>query len=123
MIKPQVYISQHTLLFPQRPFVHGIGVNVTASLPLWPENPISVQKQVHRQKVKRFQLTARNVQATHTSTTDTEKSTVRVKVIVKVKIVAGFFSSLRLDRGIDDIADLLGKSLLLELVSSELNPG
>lgn len=129
MIKPQVYQpSQHTnqtLSFLQRPFVHGIGNNSTTSLPLW-----STGKQVQRQKDKRFVLVPRNVQANPTSataidTTDktTEKSAVKLKAVVKVKITAsGFFSSLRLDRGIDDITDLLGKSLLLELVSSDLDP-
>lgn len=135
MIEPQLYQSQstnQTLLFLQRPFIHGIGSatsSTTASLPLW-----SSWKLQQRQKVKRLLLVNPcNVQANSTTsatTTDTdnkkttEKSTVKVKAVVKVKItMAGFFSSLRLDRGIDDITDLLGKSLLLELVSSELDPG
>ncbi|CAL0329177.1 unnamed protein product [Lupinus luteus] len=134
MIKPQVYQSIHhanqTLHhFPQRPFIHGILDNTrTSNLPLWSK------KQVYRQKGKRFLLVARNMQANPSSASDTssitttdksteKKSTVNVKAIVKVKITeSGFFSSLRLDRGIDDITDLLGKSLLLELLSSELHP-
>ncbi|TKY67439.1 Linoleate 13S-lipoxygenase 2-1 [Spatholobus suberectus] len=125
MIKPQVYQSQNTnqtLLFLQRPSVPGIGTS--ASLPLW------LGKKVRRhKKVNHLVLVSRNVQTSSTCATltgtdkTTEKSTVKVKAIVKVKItVADFFSSLRLDRGIDDITDLLGKSLLLELVSSELDP-
>ena len=37
--------------------------------------------------------------------------------------VSGFLSNLvGLSHGLDDVADLLGKSLLLEVVSSELDP-
>ena len=51
-----------------------------------------------------------------------EKS-LRVKAIVIVKETVGdFITHLRLDRGLDDIQDLLGKSILLELVSKELDP-
>ena len=120
MIKPQVYQSQNTnktLLFLQRLSVHSS----TASLPLWLGSKVQRQK-----KLNHLVLVSRNVETNSTTTdTHTDKSTViKVKAIVKVKVtVGGFFSSLRLDRGIDDITDLLGKSLLLELVSSELDPG
>ncbi|KAL5169275.1 Linoleate 13S-lipoxygenase 2-1, chloroplastic [Glycine soja] len=119
MIKPQVYQSQNTnqtLLFLQRLSVHSS----TASLPLWLGSKVQRQK-----KLNHLVLVSRNVETNSTTTdTHTDKSTViKVKAIVKVKVtVGGFFSSLRLDRGIDDITDLLGKSLLLELVSSELDP-
>lgn len=128
MIKPQVYQSQNTnqiLLFLQRPSLHSIR----SSIPLWLGNKVQRQK-----KLNHLVLVSRNVETnsttssttTTTTTTDThtDESRVKVKAIVKVKVTAGgFFSSLRLDRGIDDITDLLGKSLLLELVSSELDPG
>ncbi|XP_027354098.1 linoleate 13S-lipoxygenase 2-1, chloroplastic-like isoform X2 [Abrus precatorius] len=122
MIKPQVYQSQHnnqTLLFLQRPLLHAIGSAAkNSSLPLWLGKTT--------QKFKRLVLNVETNSTSSTTTTDTDKSTgkstVKLKAIIKVKItVAGFFSSLRLDRGIDDIRDLLGKSLLLELVSSELD--
>ncbi|KAG4198128.1 hypothetical protein ERO13_A05G067300v2 [Gossypium hirsutum] len=46
-----------------------------------------------------------------------------VKGVVTVKqTVGGFLSNLGLSRGLDDIQDLLGKSILLELVSRELDP-
>ncbi|KAK7262559.1 hypothetical protein RJT34_30133 [Clitoria ternatea] len=122
MIKPVVYESQHSnhyqsLLFQQRPLVHS-------SLPLW------FGKRVQSQKLKRLILLPRNVHTNSTATEDThrgnniQKNTLlKLKGIVKVKITrAGFFSSLRLDKGIDEITDLLGKSLLLELVSSQLDP-
>ncbi|KAK1282325.1 hypothetical protein QJS10_CPB22g01456 [Acorus calamus] len=48
---------------------------------------------------------------------------VEVKAIVTVSItVGGALSHLGINRGLDDITDLLGKTLLLELVSVELDP-
>ncbi|KAL5707971.1 linoleate 13S-lipoxygenase [Ranunculus cassubicifolius] len=53
--------------------------------------------------------------------TSTEQS-VTVKGIVSVKVVAGgILSDISLTRGLDDITDLLGRTLTLELVSSETN--
>lgn len=133
MIKPHQlqHQTQHntnqTLLFHQRPFVHR-----SASLPLWSWKQVQNQKQVKRL----LQLVPPNVQSNSTSSattatdtaeikTTTENGTaVKLKAVVKVKITSsGFFSSLRLDQRIDDLTDLLGKSILLELVSSELDPG
>ncbi|KAI8526272.1 hypothetical protein RHMOL_Rhmol13G0296000 [Rhododendron molle] len=54
--------------------------------------------------------------------TSDEKST-RVKAVVSVKVIAGgLLSGLGLAGGLDKITDLFGKSLLLELVSAELDP-
>ncbi|XVF47467.1 hypothetical protein PTKIN_Ptkin03bG0110900 [Pterospermum kingtungense] len=51
-----------------------------------------------------------------------EKS-VRVKAIVSVKETVGnLITHLGLDRGLDDIQDLLGKSILLKLVIQDLDP-
>ncbi|KAL7211189.1 hypothetical protein ACSBR2_014128 [Camellia fascicularis] len=56
------------------------------------------------------------------ATTTTEQTTI-VKAVVCVKLtVGGFLSNLGLSRGLDDIADMLGKSIQLELVSAELDP-
>lgn len=49
--------------------------------------------------------------------------TIPVTAVVTVKeTVGGFLSNIGIGRGLDDIADVLGKSILLELVSSELDP-
>lgn len=51
------------------------------------------------------------------------KSTVAVKAIVTVNLtIGGIFAHLGLNCRLDDVADLLGKSLYLELISSELDP-
>lgn len=48
---------------------------------------------------------------------------VTIKAIVTVQTtIGGMFAHIGLNRGLDDITDMLGKSLLLELVSSELDP-
>jgi lipoxygenase len=36
--------------------------------------------------------------------------------------IGGLITSVGIERGLDDIKDLLGKTLLLELVSAELDP-
>ncbi|KAF7849072.1 hypothetical protein BT93_L1275 [Corymbia citriodora subsp. variegata] len=46
-----------------------------------------------------------------------------VKAVVTVKpSTGGFFSELGISGGLDKITDLIGKTLLLELVSAELDP-
>lgn len=54
---------------------------------------------------------------------EAENKKVKVKATITVQpTVGGFFAELGIDRGFDDIQDLLGKSLLLELVSTTLDP-
>ncbi|KAL4591427.1 hypothetical protein LXL04_004391 [Taraxacum kok-saghyz] len=48
--------------------------------------------------------------------------TTKVKAIITVQLtMGGLISSIGLTKGLDDIADLLGKSLLLELVAAEVD--
>ncbi|XP_027354800.1 linoleate 13S-lipoxygenase 2-1, chloroplastic-like isoform X2 [Abrus precatorius] len=55
--------------------------------------------------------------------TEATAKSVKVKATITVQpTVGGFFSELGLERGLDDIKDLLGQSLLLELVSTSLDP-
>ncbi|KAJ9555298.1 hypothetical protein OSB04_009912 [Centaurea solstitialis] len=49
-------------------------------------------------------------------------TTTKVKAVIKVQVtMGGVISSLDFTKGLDDIADLLGKSLLLELVAAEVD--
>ncbi|MQL93596.1 hypothetical protein Taro_026237 [Colocasia esculenta] len=69
----------------------------------------------------RCSSTSREVQA---AVTRTQESSTKVKAVVTVKItVGGLLTNVGLSRGLDDITDLLGKSLYVELVSAELDPG
>ncbi|KAL8159457.1 hypothetical protein V2J09_000994 [Rumex salicifolius] len=61
-----------------------------------------------------------NVVNTTSSSTDSAAS---VKAVVTVQLtMGGLLTNVGLSRGLDDISDLLGKTLLLELVASQLNP-
>ncbi|BFG20111.1 hypothetical protein CerSpe_063840 [Prunus speciosa] len=57
-----------------------------------------------------------------TTITSTENKAVSVKAVVTVQVTAGGFLSSIVTRPLDEITDLLGKTLLLELVSAELDP-
>ncbi|OMO51224.1 Lipoxygenase [Corchorus olitorius] len=118
MLKSQGHHSQYTknLLptFPNhKPFLHGSD---RALLPFNSSLPPSFNK---TRKVLKLRSVSSKIKAVATTT---EKS-VRVKAIVNVKETVGnVVTHLGLGRGIDDIQDLLGKSILLELVSKELDP-
>lgn len=114
MLKPLVYESHSskTLFLLHKPFIHGNG---SASLPVWSKS--SFQK--HHKNI-RTGFVPSNIKAV--ASPATQKS-VTVKAVVTVKpTIRGFLSKLGIERGLDDIKDLLGKTLLLELVSTELDP-
>ncbi|KAG7948007.1 hypothetical protein I3843_14G124100 [Carya illinoinensis] len=118
--------SSETGLFSllQKPFIH---IDVSSSLPIWSKSSIrkKYNKAIHctgfiSSNIKSVASTS----TTPTTTTSeaTEKSFISVQAVVIVKpTVRGFLSNLGIQRGLDDIKDLLGKTLLLELVSSELD--
>jgi lipoxygenase len=117
MLKPQLtqqsqYSTQTPFLQHFNPFIHGHG-NGNASL------PIPRQSFHKKNKSVRVGFIPGNIKAVASST---EKGT-SVKAIVTVKpTVGGFLSNLGITRGLDDIRDLLGQTLQLELVSTELDP-
>ncbi|KAM7523354.1 hypothetical protein LguiA_013256 [Lonicera macranthoides] len=103
------YSTTKTLVPWQKPFITG---DSTALYPI-------LQNSVHRKTNRSFRVGHRAIKAV--ATQGTEKST-RVKAVVTVQVtVGGFLSNIGLDRGIDDIKDLLGKSMLLEFVAAELD--
>ena len=117
-MKPQITQLSHTTKTPfllHKPFIHG---NASVVLPIISRH--SFQKKKKNVGVC-FIPTSNNIKAV-ASTTEDEKAT-SVEAIVTVKLtVGGFLSNLGIDRGLDDIKDLLGKTLHLELVSAELDP-
>lgn len=57
------------------------------------------------------------------SVTASPIKTISLKAVITVQLtVGGILSNLSLTRALDDIGDLLGKSLLLELVAAETDP-
>ncbi|KAJ4724171.1 Lipoxygenase [Melia azedarach] len=107
MLKPQVHPSQSLkTLFPlSKPFLHGNG---HAFLPI-PSSP-SLRK---GPKIRVGFSPSKSIKAVATSA---EKS-IKVKAVVTVKPTVGTVLSI-----VDDIEDMFGKSIVLELVSSELDP-
>lgn len=115
MLQTQIHQSHTagTFFLLNKPCIPGIG---TASFSV-------------RQPRTEFRKKCRNVRVGYVPSSikavavDPQTS-ISVKATITVKLsVTGFLSSLvGLSRGLDDIADLLGKSLLLELVSAELDP-
>ncbi|KAJ0817461.1 putative linoleate 13S-lipoxygenase [Helianthus annuus] len=56
------------------------------------------------------------------STTAGTVKTISLKAVITVNVTVGGFLSNILTKGLDDITDLLGKSLLMELVAAETDP-
>ncbi|KAL3718680.1 hypothetical protein ACJRO7_003751 [Eucalyptus globulus] len=117
MLKPHLHQSRPAspTLFPlSKPFRQGNGgvaVLLARSAPALRNSRRST----------RVGLASRKIKAV-ASPGATEKS-LSVKAVVSVKPSAGgLFSEIGINRGLDHIADLVGKTLLLELVSAELDP-
>lgn len=123
MMKPQLFqqATSKTLIIPwHKPFVYGEPtVAMAAAFPaVMKPNPAGKSQRKTTQKPLRYR--ACNIKAVAT-TPGTEKST-SVKVVVTVQnTVGGFLSNLTLTRALDDINDLLGKTLLLDIVAAELD--
>lgn len=115
MLKPQTqqsYFSSQTLLFLHTPRVTGNGHASFSGRP----------RPTFRNKCKR-NLRLRSVPFKVEAVASGAQKEVAVKGAVTVQLtVGGFLSNLGWTRGLDDISDLLGKTLLLELVSAELDP-
>jgi lipoxygenase len=124
MLKPRVHHQSHTsktlfLYLHKGPFVHGINGGTASSLSIfWSKS--SFQKKKIRTGFVGINIKA---VASRPSPAATEKYFISVKAVVTVKpTVGGFLSNLEIERGLDDIKDLLGKTLLLEPVSTQLHP-
>ncbi|KAG5517631.1 hypothetical protein RHGRI_038132 [Rhododendron griersonianum] len=115
-MKSHVQLSSHTTqtLIPfHKPFVYTSG----AAFP--PPPPKPAWRQIRINKLIKSKSFPGSIKAIATSD---EKSTT-VKAVVTVKVIAGgILSPLGLAGGHDKNTDLFGKSILLELVSAELDP-
>lgn len=108
-----------------KPFIHGDGA--TSSFRIF-SLPAERHKTSSRRRIFTSPRTIKAVASTPSTHHEESSSTdevqgITVKAVVTVQpTVTGFFKNLGIDRGLDDIQDLLGKSLLLEFVSAELDP-
>ena len=113
MLKPQVYQQSNptrALLRFTKQFIPG---NDHSSFHLKPRSK--------SQKHFKAGFKPRSSKAIASLSQDSTK--IKVKAIVKVKRnVGGFLTSLGIGQGLNDIQDLLGKTILLELISVELHP-
>ncbi|XP_052198139.1 linoleate 13S-lipoxygenase 2-1, chloroplastic-like [Diospyros lotus] len=109
VLRPETTV--HTLATCRKPFVSGTG-SASPAIGLKPAF-------CERNKSSRVRFVPRTVKAMVAIVT--EQAPVTVKAVITVK-VGSFFRNLSLSRPLDDITDLLGKSILLEMVSSELDP-
>lgn len=102
----------------RKPFVVS---NVKAPLPIgfgWGIRPRQRRAEL-RDAARPARFPVVKVKASSVASPASEKA-VSAKAVVTVKRATG---GIYLERGLDDIADLLGKSLLLQLVSAEIDSG
>ncbi|KAL3519188.1 hypothetical protein ACH5RR_021777 [Cinchona calisaya] len=122
MLKPQILPNSQktpTLLFP---WIKPFDANNNNASFLNFHKPISgkARKKNNVQVNRHAAAAAGSIKAAVTTTT-TEKST-SVKAVVTIQpSVGGVLTDLGLSRGLDDIIDVIGKTLLLEFVSAELD--
>ncbi|KAK0606111.1 hypothetical protein LWI29_034218 [Acer saccharum] len=116
MLKPQVHNQSQsfkTLFTLQKPFLLGNGDHAFRPVRLRPSSIKAPKVRVG------FSPTTTKAIATPLAT----EQSVNVKAVVTVKqSVGGVLSNLNVEGGLDDIQDWFGKSILLELVSDELDP-
>ncbi|XP_062083950.1 linoleate 13S-lipoxygenase 2-1, chloroplastic-like [Humulus lupulus] len=127
MLKPQVFQESQSpsaktqLCSLPKAFIHG-GSNL-ASFPVCIRPSIIFPcSKKHRNHGLSFS-SSNVVRALLKENKVAHEKIIKVKAVVTVSsTVGGFLSNIGLSRGLDDIQDLLGKTLLLELVSAELEP-
>lgn len=117
----QISLKPNCLIL-NKPCLHGIGSNQTC-FNVGSSRPLFINQKKQRRLFRRNEC--RKIKAVAVSDEELiEQTSIKVKATVTVQpTVGGLFSEMALERGLDDITDLLGKSILLEFVSSELDPG
>lgn len=112
---------QSLLPLSNRPFLSGSGNDAAWSSAISRRNSVSTKTSRQGARVVlRQRNTSTGVKAVLTSAS--EKVTSVKAVVTVLQTVGGALTHLGWDRGLDDIADLLGRTLLVELVAAELDP-
>ncbi|XP_044478598.1 linoleate 13S-lipoxygenase 2-1, chloroplastic-like [Mangifera indica] len=117
MLKPQLDQSPIAKpLFPlaNKPFLHGNGASANAFLPLHSRSSLEKTPKI------RVGFVPSNIKASKVDLVERKITTVTAVVTV-IPTVSSLLSSISIDSGLDALQDALGKSLQLELVSSELD--
>ncbi|MED6209624.1 hypothetical protein PIB30_056563, partial [Stylosanthes scabra] len=124
MITPQIQVSNSystptSLIFhkPITTILHG-----SSSSSIYPSFRVRSNHRRRRYNNNRYGCNNSKIIKAVAVTTEEEDKKLKVKATIRVQpTVGGLFSEMVIERGLDDIADLFGKSLLLELVSSTLD--
>ncbi|XP_057750499.1 linoleate 13S-lipoxygenase 2-1, chloroplastic-like [Arachis stenosperma] len=124
MITPQIQVtnsSSPTYLIFNKPItttsLHGGG----GSISIYPSFRVRTSRPISFPNHRRCN-TSKRIKAVAMTEEENKKSIMKVKATIRVQpTVGGIFSEMAIERGLDDITDLFGKSLLLELVSSTLH--
>ncbi|KAL2596724.1 hypothetical protein AAZV13_11G119400 [Glycine max] len=120
MLMQQVHVSNpsSSCLILQKPCLRDI---THPSFQLW-SRPSSFPNQ-RKQKRVSYGCRSNGNKIKAVAVTEAENKSVKVKATITVQpTVGGIFSEMAIERGLDDIKDLLGQSILLELASTELDP-
>ena len=114
MLKPQLHQTALPAKIPfllPKPFLHGSG---HAAFPVHSSSLFTKPNRQVRVGYKHGSIK---------SIASVTQQTTNVKAVLTVKqTVVDFWSEIGIERGLDDFTDLFGKTLLLELVSAELDP-
>ncbi|OWM69231.1 hypothetical protein CDL15_Pgr025418 [Punica granatum] len=123
MLKAQVHSPQaspQTLVAPAvltKQFIHGLNGRVI--LPRHQHCLMTARKSC--KAAARLGFVPGNIRAIASATNNTTTTSTVKAVVTVTPPTAGALYELGINRGLDDIADLMGKTLLLEFVSSELD--
>ncbi|XP_058729961.1 linoleate 13S-lipoxygenase 2-1, chloroplastic-like [Vicia villosa] len=118
MLMQQIYWRPNCLIL-QKPSLHGIGSSNHRCFQVGLSRPLLTKQK----KGRKFKNECMKIKAVAVSEEAIERKSVEVKATVTVQpATGGILSKLGLQSGLDEITDLMGKSILLELVSSELDP-
>ncbi|XVF69709.1 hypothetical protein PTKIN_Ptkin11bG0103900 [Pterospermum kingtungense] len=116
MFKSQVHQSHpiRSLFAFHNPYFHGA---CPTSLPV---NSISFLRKTTRKHKVKVGFAPSSIKAV---TNMTDKKAIGVKAVVTVKqTISSFLKNIGIEGGLDQLQDLLGRTLLLQLVSAELDP-
>ncbi|XP_047317908.1 linoleate 13S-lipoxygenase 2-1, chloroplastic-like [Impatiens glandulifera] len=112
----------NTTLVPWNTYLSGSSGVVPGALTVLPVKPKFSGRRKHMKDVGGLRVKAVTVPDTSSSTSaDGVTTNIPAKATVSVQVTGGILHNININHGFDDIADLLGKSLLLEIVSSELD--
>ncbi|WOK95280.1 linoleate 13S-lipoxygenase 2-1, chloroplastic [Canna indica] len=124
MLKQGLHTVNHapSLLLSHKPFLAGHVASSRVALPL-STSAATARRGRAASRQRQRQICCALEEAAPAQVVSGTRPPVTVKAVVSVQLtVGGVFAHLSVTQGLDDIGDLLGRSLHLELLSAELDP-